>query len=319
MSINVTKRDYEILRTLVRVQLANTSCLQETFFTTLTRARKRLALLRNYGYIITHAKGLPGLHASSGSNYWRITDAGLRVFSAKFPKERIPENLVVRTGRASLRFFEHRNDMTSCYLSLIQSQDNDLDEVSARANDVDWRGEYEVVLPYQALQGARHVAKQIIPDGTLTTAATRYFVEVDRSTEPGKRIRRILSAYKSAMRQPEYRSLFPEELPACVLYVTKSASRAANLNATIETLDLPFEALAIETREAHKYLNAVVSGAPLPTPGKAAPSATSVLLRRIYDVCRAHVGECPNDLQNSPMGPVLLDVYGHLQALRDGQ
>jgi len=319
MSLNLTKRDYEILRTLVRVQLANTQSLQEAFFPTLNPTRKRLALLRSHGYIANHTKGLPGLHIRCGSNYWRITDTGLHLFARQFPKERIPANLVVRTCRASLRFFEHRDGMTACYLALVESQDRDIGEVYERANKVDWRGEHEVILSYMAVVGARHVPKQIVPDATLTTAAHRYFVEVDRSTESGKRIRRILSAYKSAMRQPEYRSLFPDELPACVLYVTKSASRATNLNAIIETLDLPFKALAIETREAHNYLNAAVSGAPLPTPGKQAPSATSVLLRRIYDVCRAHVAECPNDLQNSAMGPVLLDVYGHLQALRDGQ
>ncbi len=321
MSLNLTKRDYEILRTLVRVQLATTQSLQETFFPSVDRARKRLALLRHYGHVTTHAKGLPGLHASSGSNYWRVTESGLRLFERRFPMERVPDNLVQRTRRSSLRFFEHRNDMTSSYLGLIHSPSRDIDELAARATAVDWRGEFEVVLPYQSVDGARFVPKKIVPDATLTTTDTRYFLEVDRSTEAGKRIRRILSSYKSAFAQSGYAALFPDARHSAVLYVTKSVARAANLQTIIEELALPFEARAMEMREALLFLNAAISGEPMDPDAASVPEPgpTVRLLSSLYDACREHVASCSEDLRASSMGPVLHDVYEHLLALQRGQ
>ena len=186
----------------------------------------------------------------------------------------------------------------------------------ARANTVDWRGEFEVVLPYQSVVGARFIPKQIIPDATLTTSSSRYFLEIDQSTEASKRIRRVLSSYKSAFEQSDYHSLFPEPLPACVMYVTKSKARANNLRAIIASLELPFEALAFEMREATDYLNAVVSNAPVPTAGAPASNATARLLSSLYNASRAHVDECP---QASKQGALLRQVYDHLLTLQETQ
>ena len=67
MATNLTKRDYEILRSLVRVQLATTRSLQAAFFRNIGLARKRLSLLRGAGLVLTHTRGLPGHHQACGS------------------------------------------------------------------------------------------------------------------------------------------------------------------------------------------------------------------------------------------------------------
>tara|TARA_R110002073_G_scaffold164181_1_gene320352 strand:- start:107 stop:1078 length:972 start_codon:yes stop_codon:yes gene_type:complete len=321
MSVNLTLRDRELLRTLVRVQFANTRSLQSVFFNTLHLARKRLNLLRNAGYIVTHTKGLPGLHATSGSRYWRITTEGLAKFEQLFPHERIPENLVSRVSRASLLMHLHRDDMTNAYLALIASQDRHQAEISERANIVDWRGEHEVVLGYQAVDGAKFVPRQIIPDATLTTSQARYFVEVDRSTEPGKRIRRVLTSYASAFKHPSYAELFPDGCAPEVVYVTKSASRAKNLRQTIASLELPFPAHALAFTEALALLNAAVSGEPPPAPRQDVEALlhnTGSLLLTFYNACLTHITPEAAPAVYSALRPVLVEVHDHMEVLRKG-
>jgi len=273
---------------------------------------KRFAQLRNAGLIANHSKGLPHSYGLNKSGYWRITEYGLERLLERFPDERVPANLVSRTQRASLLFFRHRDAMTACYMRLIASREADIEDMRARASLVDWRGEHEVVLTYSKLVGVRHEPKRIVPDATLSTAHTRYFLEIDRSTETHGRIQTILQRYTSAFRQPAFATQFPDALPPCVLYMTKSEGRAKNLQAHISELDLPFAAYAMHTPKATEFLNQAINSQEASTPHPAPNDLATALLGRIYDACLTHVAECPNDIQNSPLGPVLREVYDFL-------
>ena len=309
----ITKRDLEILRTLVRVQLARTGSLQETFFRTLSTTRRRLRALRNYGLIDTHSKGLPGNLAITGGQYWRITESGLRLFAERFPNEVIPENLVVRTSRSSLRCFEHRDDMTDLYLRLVASQDQDIDEIRERADIVNWRGEHEVVLPYEELaRGLQKVDRRIIPDATLTTADARCFLEVDRSTESLKRCKRVVLSYAKAIKTAGYASQFGDQRRVKVVYATKSRARAKNLRELVETLGaLPMDVIALPRLEVVDWLNASISREPWQGDNTA---KSYVLLHRLYDEARRYFAAKVErgELVSAPA--VLTEVYEHLQA-----
>lgn len=267
--MNLTQRDHEILRTLVRVQFATTASLGRTFFPDLRAARRRLLTLRSVGgLIVPHAKGLPGKLAPHGGQYWRLTETGLQTFAERFPRERIPNNHISRTRNASLLFFEHRNAMTDLYLRLIACKDRDIGDLHARANNLDWRCEWEVVLDYQALEGVTYKAKTIVPDATLTSSDTRFFLEVDQSTESRSVCRRTLRNYSSALEQPSFAKLFPDRLPVVVLYVTKGHGRAEGLKEVVESAGrLPYRAVALPMQDAAVWLSESVAVPPGPLPG----------------------------------------------------
>ena len=137
----------------------------------------------------------------------------------------------------------------------------DIEDLAYRADRLDWRGEYDVELNYTELVGLRYEARRIVPDATISTKDKRIFLEVDRSTEGHKRIKTILLRYKSAFEQESYTALFPDKLPPCVLYSTKSVARAKNINATIAKLNLPYKAYAKVGPDAQHFVAAAVGGA----------------------------------------------------------
>lgn len=310
--LNLTKRDYEILRTLVRVQFATTRSLQVAFFMTLGGARKRLAMLRAAGLLGNHSNGLPQMTLSNSSSYWRITEMGLRTCTSHFSTERVPDNLIVRTQRASLLFHAHRDEMTNLYLRLIASQDLNAEEMRSRADIVDWRGEFEVELPYRSVEGARFKTRKIVPDATLTTPHARYFVEVDCSTESRKRCRRTLLAYASAFEESSYGASFPDQLPPSVIYVTRSAERADSLRGVIAGLDrLPYKAHAMGSAEATEWLCEAVTREPGP---RVTPlMKCSAEFRRLYEACCTEISARTIHDVSSVFSQAVVDAYQYLQ------
>lgn len=311
--MKVTKRDFEVLRTLVRVQLARTRSLQDTFFPNMGVARRRLRVLRSYGLVTTHNKGLPGNLAAAGGAYWRLTERGLDTFMREFPNDRVPENLVARTTRASLRCFEHRDEMTATYLRLIYSQDQDGDEIRARSDLLDWRGEYDVKLEFSRMGARRQL--HVIPDATLTTEGSRVFLEVDRSTESHTRCKRSLEGYRQSIREGNYRKEFPDDLPVIVLYITKSARRAKGLQTVIDGLrDLPFRGLAMVTSKATEWLRDITADLPAEDNVKAEFQSACLLLRRLYDDYRRDLGERKAQGLAMPTSTEsLMDAYNFLR------
>ena len=312
--MKLTKRDFEILRTLVRVQLARTRSLQRAFFPNMGVARRRLRGLRSYGLITTHTRGLPGDLAAAGGAYWRLTDRGLSEMVAAFPGHRIPDNHVVRTQRASLRCFEHRDEMTDTYLRLIYSQDQDWDEIGSRADLLDWRGEYEVALEYDVV-GAR---RRVIPDATLTTEGRRLFIEVDRSTESHTRCKRTLQGYRQSLRQGKYAEQFPDKLPVTVVYVTRSARRAKGLQDLVGRLgELPYKGMAMTVAQASEWLRDMTGTYPVnEEDGVRAELATArVVLRKLYDDFRQVATELKAEGRLPQSGNSLIAAYEYLRAV----
>lgn len=313
-------RDYEILRTLVRVQLATTASLQRVFFSDLRLARRRLLTLRSvYGFITPHSRGLPGNFAASGGQYWKLTEAGLQQFAEQFPNERIPDNHIRRSNSASLRFFDHRDSMTDLYLRLIESKDRNIGEIQSRADVVDWRGEFEAVLQYTYLDGVRRKQRNIIPDATLSTPHARYFLEIDRSTESREHCRRMLKAYSSALEHSSYREQFPDSLSAVVVYVTKSRKRAEGLGEVIDSIaNLPFRGVALPMEDATGWLCDAVTEPPGAVPAaQPSESKSDILLRRFYDdYCGLleawKAGGVPTG------SPSAMEVYEYLLTIQDG-
>jgi hypothetical protein len=321
-AVKLTKRDFEVLRTMVRVQLVRTRSLQWVFFPNMGVARRRLRVLRGYGLVTTHRNGLPGNLAVAGGQYWRVTGQGLEVMLQNFTEEFEPENFIARIRRASLRCFEHRDEMTDTYLRLIYSQDQDWDDISARANMLHWRGEYEVELGLTEM-GAGKKSK-IIPDATLTTIERRIFIEVDRSTESHARCKRTIERYDSSIRFGHYRKRFPDERPVTVLYITKSDRRAAGLQKLMDAgfRELSYQGLALSTRRATEWLrSATVSPGDEETVAPDSDySAACGLLRRLYDDYQKDLAE--REAQGYALPATtesLMDTYNFLRSLRGGQ
>ena len=312
MGIYMSTRDFEILRTLVRVQLATPRAFEGVFFTTRRQARKRLSILRDARLVACHRNKLPQRDVVNGSGYWHITEQGLNRFVEKYPSERIPDNLVNRAARASLLFHEHRDAMTDCYMRLLTIGESDIETIKSRADNIDWRGEYEVLLPYSKLVGVKNESTRIVPDITLTTNEARYFLEVDRSTESGKRIREILSRYDSSFRQPGYNGMFSKKRKPCVLYITKSERRAENICKYIKSLSLSYDAYGMTERAATGFLNRAVNGEEKPTPIRRTIHPAQLKLEELYGVTRRLVADSERDIKNSPDGKVIQGVYEYL-------
>ena len=315
--MKLTKRDYEVLRTMVRVQLVRTRCLQWVFFPNMGVARRRLRVLRGYGLVTTHQKGLPGNLAVAGGQYWRVTAQGLEVVLQNFSDEFEPENYIARIRRASLRCFEHRDEMTDTYLRLIYSQDQDWDDISTRASMLHWRGEYEVELGITEL-GAGKKSK-IIPDATLTTADRRIFIEVDRSTESHARCKRTIGRYDSSIRFGHYAKCFPDELPVTVLYITKSEGRAGGLQKLMNAgmRKLSYQGLALSTRRATEWLRDATMS---PDAELVAHDSNYVLacglLRQLYDDFQKLLVEMTAKGRTVPATPAsLVDTYNFLRSM----
>ena len=312
--VKLTIRDLEILRTLMRVHLARTRSLQWVFFPNMGVARRRLRALRDYGLITTHARGLPG-PLSAGGHYWRLTPHGLDVVIQTFRDEYEPENLITRTKRASLRYFEHRDEVTDTYMRLIYTQDQYCDEIVVRADGLQWRGEYEVQLSFTEM-GSDPKAR-IIPDATLITEERRIFIEIDRSTESHARCKRTIDRYASSITYGHYRKLFGDDLPCSVVYITQSERRAKGLQKLMDDRfsKLPYEGLAMITREATGWLRDKTSSLPEREPDVREEELKVAYgtLRNLYDASRSLAADSMGSGALTAPPKELIEAYEVLQ------
>ena len=315
--MRVTKRDEEILRTLMRVQLARTMCLQWVFFPSIGVARKRLHILRGYGLITTHSKGLPGNLAVTGGQYWRLTSRGLDVVLGAYPNEYEPDNLIARTKRASLRYFEHRDEVVETYLRLLYTSDQNIDEIRTRADGIHWRGEYEVELGSAEL-GVSQAC--VIPDATLQTQERRLFLEIDRSTESHARCKRTITRYANSIRFGHYRKRFPDDLPVSVVYITKSERRAQGLQKLMDGVyDLPYTGLAMTTRRASSWLLEMTTGVASSVgldPLEAELRDARSLLVKVYNGFRLLAQEARDQGLPGARPDILVEAYDYLVGLK---
>ena len=254
-------RDVEILRALVRTQIASTASLQMGFFSGLRATQRRLRALRAMGLLMAHVKGAPPDANVRGSTYWRLTRLGLDILADRLPAERIPENAVERASQASLRFFEHRDALVELYLSLVRDRHLDATAMRARADAFAWSGDHDVELPYDAVVHAQRERRAVVPDATLASGAARIFVELDRSTESRKRCRRTAKGYADAVRQGHYAQIFRDERAPYLVYVARSALRQRSLQEAFADLQTGTLTVAVlEHREAVTWLRRALFG-----------------------------------------------------------
>jgi len=293
----VTARDAEMLRTLLRVQLATTASLQRAFFPSRRPAQRRLQHLTACGLVERHNRGLPrGLH---GPAYWRLSRAGLQLVAERFVAEPIPDNAIDRAASASLRFFEHRDWVTDLYLELVGDKHQDVTTIAAHADSIRWLRERDVVLDVAQVGRSR----QLIPDATIEApaCAARFFVELDRSTESTKRCAATLRRYASHVRSGQYAARFGDDaarlggpLAPHVLYVTKSLARQRSLRATFGPVALgQLSAVVLEQSAAVAWLRDALFGkgaglhlVPAPSDADAVLSAALDHLGRVYNAYR---------------------------------
>jgi hypothetical protein len=319
MSEAMTVRDFEVLRTLLRVQVATTGALQATFFSQLRLARRRMAALRERGYVTTHDKGLRGPMSVSAARYWRLTSQGLQVVTTRFPSERVPNNAVLRAANASLRYFEHRDAITELYLGLVATRDKDPDEVTRRADAITWHGEYDVELEQEEAVGAELVVRRIVPDATMETSGGRFFLEIDRSTETRGRCLRTMKAYSRHVEQGRYAGLFRDERAAYLVYITRSEARAQGLRAIAGQLASQVPVVVLRFDEAISWLSRAAMGevgAPAPSAAGANDGQADLVtvLRDVYELAREAIQRRRQAGEAVPAPECLRRAYDILQA-----
>jgi len=226
-------RDFEILRTLVRVHFLRYAQVSAAFFSTDQAARRRIQKLQGRGLIERHSKGAP-----PGMNYcaWRITNAGLAALTHDMPQEPIPEYLVDRLERQSLNEHYHREGVAGLYLSLVvtdrpESADRGVlrrwaAEIRRRAELVTWRADGDTILHLPGPDGDR----RIVPDACAEPRGKRerYFIEYDRSTKPLSSIAATLKLYASYIRT-SYGRAFGDDRAPWVVYVLRTDARRRNI------------------------------------------------------------------------------------------
>ena len=285
MGQSITSRDVEILRTLLRLQLVNTTSLQEIFFPQLRVARRRLSILRDRGLIAMHGKGLPGPMAS-GARYWRLTRRGVETVAHVLPTEPIPNHHVERVAKMSLRAFEHRDMINAVYLGVVGDWDHEISEVRRRASSFQWFSEYDVELTYNKIDGAAALPRRIIPDAAVLGNGVRYFLEIDRSTESRRRCQRKVEAYQASADQGGYNAAFPDGLPFEVIFIARTDRRAAGLTHVVDQMRATIPCRALPFDKAVCLLGALLCGGEV---DDAPPDCAATLLRDVYEVARVEI------------------------------
>jgi hypothetical protein len=255
-------RDWEVLRTLLRLRYVTTHELQAAFFGSETPARRRLRTLADYGLVMTHRKGVPERLPYTA---WRLTTRGIETTLEGFPDEPVVDGLAERLGEGSLVHIEHREALASLYFAFVNARVGGrpgepdraaLAEVvnaqRSRASQIFWQPDGDLVLRFSHLGEAT----QIQPDATVSGrhVRARVFVELDRSTRTLSRIAEALHRYATFLREG-YAETFRDGRSPRLLYVVRSEGRKdgiASLTAEIVG-DVARWAVATE-RDAVRWL-----------------------------------------------------------------
>src|SRR5438128_4650615 len=200
--LSLTRRDREILRQLAEHEPLSSSELCLLFFTGARSTRLRLAHLEDSGLL---KRIYPARSRRGGGTeaLWFLSAEGRRAVGA--PQRRPPG--------LSIPDLEHRRAVARFFCWLV--------ERSLTRNDDgvwSWRGERT---SERALGGA------VRPDGfgryLLRAGEVIFYLELDRGTEPARRVSDKLRRYPPALANDENREF------ANVLLVCESATRLANL------------------------------------------------------------------------------------------
>jgi hypothetical protein len=200
--LSLTERDKEILSRLAEHEPLSSSELSLLFFTGERSARLRLCHLEDNGLL---ERVYPARSRRGGGTeaLWFLSAAGRRAIGA--PQRRPPG--------LSIPDLEHRRAVARFFRQLVARSLNSKDE-----GLWSWLGERSAE---RALGGS------VRPDGfgryLLLGGEILFHLELDRGTEPGRRVGEKLSRYPPALANDEKREFVN------VLLVCSSAGRLANL------------------------------------------------------------------------------------------
>lgn len=202
-SPTLTDRDLAILHRLAEHEPLTTSELRLLFFDGLRTCQHRLKLLDDGGLL---CRVYPARSSRGGKSepLWFLTPHGRRIIGA--PSRRPPG--------LSIPDLEHRRAVARFFLALVE-----------RSLDHDGEGLYTWFGETNAAAGVGGgplrpdgYGRYLLPDGELT-----FYLELDRGTEPARRVTAKLTAYQQGLAND------PEPDHANVLLVCHSKRRLANL------------------------------------------------------------------------------------------
>ncbi|MGH3624624.1 MAG: replication-relaxation family protein [Sciscionella sp.] len=202
-NLSPTVRDQSILDRLQEHEPLTTSELRLLFFTGIRTCRARLKLLEDARLL---CRVYPARSSRGGKSepLWFLTPHGRQTIGA--PKRRPPG--------LSIPDLEHRRAVARFFLTLVEHSHTQVDE-----GLYTWYGETRAAAgvgggPLRPDGYGRY----LLPDGELT-----FYLELDRGTEPVRRVAAKLANYQQALAND------PEARYANVLLVCHAKRRLANL------------------------------------------------------------------------------------------
>jgi hypothetical protein len=183
---SLTAREQLVLTTLVRVRLAGTEQLERLHFGDVTRRQARHVLGRMVArrLLLRLPRAVGGVRAGSGGYVYALDTAGARLVTPEDRRRRQPWNI-------GLPFLAHSLAVTETYVRLVEAhRTGTLKLTNFTTEPACWRR-------FAGPGGGRATLK---PDAYLTVELGRYedrwFIEVDRSTEPVATLRRKCDTYR---------------------------------------------------------------------------------------------------------------------------
>jgi hypothetical protein len=198
----VTVRDRELLDRLSQHEPLSTSELHLLFFTGLRTCRRRLSRLEAAGLLV---RVFPTRSTRGGSAeaLWFLSPNGRRVIGA--PARRLPG--------LSIPDLEHRRAAAAFFLELVKRS------LPRREEGLySWLGEQQAQEGTGASVRPDGYGRYLLPNGEVT-----FYLELDRGSEPARRIKTKLDAYRQALAADPHRDR------GNILLVCEGQRRLANL------------------------------------------------------------------------------------------
>jgi hypothetical protein len=198
----VTVRDRELLDRLAQHEPLSTSELHLLFFSGLRTCRRRLLKLETQN-LLTRVYPTRDHRGGRTEALWFLSPHGRRMIGAP----------VRRPPGLSIPDLEHRRATARFFLALIERSLTRHDE-----GLYNWLGEQQAQQGTGAAVRPDGYGRYLLPDGEIT-----FYLEIDRATEPARRVKAKLDAYKHAL------AADPNRERGNVLLVCDGRRRLANL------------------------------------------------------------------------------------------
>lgn len=226
----LSQRDLDVLASLQQYRFVTTQQIARLHFEATPesavprRVNHALARLRALAVITTLERRIGGVRAGSAGYVWTLTDSGRRVIAATTDETRPPR---VRAYEPSVAFLEHTLAVGEAALVAREAARRGVCRLEVLEVEPEaWR-------PYVAPTGA---IVRLKPDLAMVTEAggfeDRWFIEVDRDTEPPSRVIAKCLAYEryraTGVEQREH-GVFPG-----TVWIVPSERRAAQLRERID-------------------------------------------------------------------------------------